>query len=87
MFTVSQYTNDTCESNKLITKRPGCSGPTISVLVVTPRTLEPNISVPVQKIIMVCYCIIQVPDIHVYNVDISDWDKTCHVVQSYKPTG
>ena len=34
-----------------------------------------------------CYCIIQVPDIHVYNVDISDWDKTRHVVQSYKPTG
>ena len=34
-----------------------------------------------------CYCIIQVPDIHVYNVDISDWDKTRHVVQSYRPTG
>ena len=28
-----------------------------------------------------------VPDIHVYNVDISDWNKTCCVVQSYRPTG
>ena len=34
---------------------------------------------------MVCYCIIQVPDIHVYNVDISDWDKTRHVVQQIGP--
>ena len=32
-----------------------------------------------------CYCIIQVPDIHVYNVDISDWDKTRHVVQQIGP--
>ena len=30
---------------------------------------------------------IQVPDIHMYNVDISDWNKTCHVVQPYKHTG
>ena len=34
---------------------------------------------------MVCYCIIQVPDIHVYNVDISDWDMTRHVVQQIGP--
>ena len=36
---------------------------------------------------MVYYYIIQIQDIHVYNVDMSDWDKTRHVVQSYKPTG
>ena len=34
---------------------------------------------------MVYYCIIQVPDIHVYNVDISDWDKTRHAVQQIGP--
>ena len=50
---------------------------------ISPATLYSHIDLQVNN----CYCIIQVPDIHVYNVDISDWDKTRHVVQSYKPTG
>ena len=29
--------------------------------------------------------VMQVPDIIVYNVDISDWDKTRHVVQQIGP--
>ena len=32
-----------------------------------------------------CIFVLQVPDILVYNVDISDWDKTSHVVRQIGP--